>query len=282
MKKAPFLSIVIPTFNSEQYLPQCLASLVSQTIQDFEIIVVDKQSSDATLEIIDSYNLPDLQVLSQVTNSLPEALDEGFRASKGTLLCWLNSDDAYARPDALEIIQKNYIKHPRSDRFIYASHLCINDESNIISLNTSHWPTSQYERALGGMNLCTGALFFSQNLYKSLGGLGKQYKLSFEYVLIDFLFLNGKPVFVPCYVHAYRLHGNQLSHQSSDIMESECLEISAMLPQPNNAAILVWFCKRVMARLLYSNPIQRRKWRGKPLAKYWREHDIKSQHQSRI
>lgn len=279
MTKSPFFSIVIPTFNSERYLPKCLESLSCQTVQDFEVIVVDKQSADSTLEIIHSSNLPGLKVLSQVTTSLPEALDEGFSASNGTLLCWLNSDDAYARPDALMIIQQKYNDHPGTSRFLYGSHLCINEKSDIVSMNTSHWPSSRYERAIGGLNLCTGALFFSRNLYASFGGFGNRYKLAFEYVLIDFLFLHGQPIFVPCYVHAYRIHPNQLSQQSCDLLDYECRKISAILPSPSNAAILLWFCKRVIARLLYSNPIQRKRWHGKPLLKYWKRHNVRPKHQ---
>jgi len=272
MENPPFFSIVIPTYNSEKYLPQCLASLACQTMQDFEVIIVDKQSSDSTLKIIYSSQLPGLRVLSQGTTSLPEALDEGFNKSRGTVLCWLNSDDAYARPDALKIIQKSYIKNFKDTRFIYASHLCVDEYSYIISMNTSHWPTSRHERAMGGLNLCTGALFFSRNLYKKFGGFGSSYGLGFEYILLDYLFLHGDPIFVPCYVHAYRIHKYQLSQVSSNLMSSECYEISAMLPSPSMIGKLLWFCKRIVARLLYSNPFQRRKWHGKPLIDYQRNY----------
>jgi len=276
MQQVPFFSIVIPTFNSERYLPQCLSSLAGQTFQDFEVIVVDKHSSDATLEIICSSQLPGLQILNQTTTSLPEALDEGFAAAKGILLCWLNSDDAYARPDALLLIQQEYLKCNEGNSFVYASHLCIDEDSAIISLNSSHWPTSRHERALGGLNLCTGALFFSRELFRSFGLFGTRYKLSFEYVLIDFLFLHGKSVFLPCYLHAYRIHMNQLSHQSCALLDSECREITRLLPPPSNAGVFLWFCKRVLARLLYSNPLQRQVWYGKFLDEYWNAHDNQS------
>lgn len=218
MTNRPFFSIVIPTFNSESYLRECLASLSDQTSQDYEVIVIDKQSTDSTLEIIRSFNLPQIRILSQCSSSLPEALDEGFHAANGILLCWLNSDDAYARPDALSIIKNRYLQLPRHNTFIYANHLSIDCDGVITSLCSSHWPTSRYERALGGFNLCTGSLFFSNDLFVAFGGFGNRYKISFEYLLIDYLFLHGSPTFVPVYVYAYRAHHNQLSSDRKSVV----------------------------------------------------------------
>jgi glycosyltransferase involved in cell wall biosynthesis len=273
MASTPFFSIVVPTFNSEAYLYQCLSSLAGQTLNDYEVIVVDKQSTDQTLGIVRSFNLPILTIISQSSASLPEALDEGFNISKGTLLCWLNSDDAYARPDALELIHKKYLKCANNSYcFVYASHLCINDDNLITSLSSSHWPTSRYERALGGLNLCTGAIFFSRKLFDSFGGFGARYKLSFEYRLIDFMFLHGSPLFVPVYIYAYRLHLNQLSRQSHDLMTFECSDISALLPSPSVVGFFIWLFKRALVRLLYSNPFQRTFWFGRTLLEYWEAH----------
>lgn len=275
MPHKPFFSVIIPTCNSESYLCQCLASLIGQTNQDYEVIVVDKQSTDSTLEIIRNSNLPSLRIVYQAGRSLPEALDEGFNLANGLLLCWLNSDDAYARPDAFSIIQAKYMQDPQPNCFIYCNHLCIDENSLITLLNSSHWTTSRYERSLGGLNLCTGALFFSRDLFASFGGFGGRFRLSFEYLLIDYLFLHGKPIFIPIYVHAYRLHSDQLSRQSHALMQSECAQISSLLPPTSFLGYLLWLAKRLMVRILYSNPLQRRFWRGRSLEEYWRAHTSK-------
>jgi|694.fasta_scaffold54320_2 glycosyltransferase involved in cell wall biosynthesis len=274
MSSNPFFSIVIPTFNSALYLYECLESLARQTCKDYEVIVVDKQSSDCTLDMICSVDMPRLQVKQQTTNSLPEALDEGFSVAKGILFTWLNSDDAYARPDALSIIKSKYIQHPAGYRFIYANHLCIDANSCISSLSASHWPSSRYERALGGFNLCTGSLFFSRDLFISFGGFGDRYRLSFEYLLIDYLFLHGRPLYVPVYVYAYRLHASQLSDRLRDQMASECRDISISLPRRSAAGFFLWLCKRLFSRILFSNYFQRRLWIGSPLEVYWHAHSI--------
>jgi glycosyltransferase involved in cell wall biosynthesis len=269
MHSHPFLSIIIPTWNSELFLEECLKSIRNQTEDDYEVIVVDKQSSDNTIRIIESFDFPRITILEQSGDTLSEALNQGFQIAQGSLLCWLNSDDAYARPDALEIIKRYSIRLKSSSLFLYANHLCINKLSIITSLLSCQTKTYVYERKVGGTNICTGSMFFSKSLFNSFGGFNPALRLAFEYPLIDFLFLNAHSHFIGAYIHAYRTHPEQLSQRESVRMKEESYQIDSIYPSPPITARIVWLVKRILSRLLYSNPLQRHKWRGKSLAAYW-------------
>ena len=94
--KQPIASIIIPTHNSEAFLPECLESALGQTLRDIEVIVVDDCSTDGTTETIESYARDDerVRVLKLEENKGPGiARNIGIDAAKGTYLYFLDSDD---------------------------------------------------------------------------------------------------------------------------------------------------------------------------------------------
>ncbi|MDI9620153.1 MAG: glycosyltransferase [Candidatus Nezhaarchaeota archaeon] len=92
-----FFSIVIPTLNEEKYLPRLLYSLSRQTFKDFEVIVVDGGSSDATVEV--AATCVDKVLVSKCNQS--EARNMGVRVSSGDYLVFLDAD-AYVEHSFLE------------------------------------------------------------------------------------------------------------------------------------------------------------------------------------
>lgn len=92
----PIASIIIPTHNSEEFLPECLDSALRQTLRDIEIIVVDDCSTDGTLEMLESHARGDgrVRVLKLEENKGPGiARNIGIDAARGTYLYFLDSDD---------------------------------------------------------------------------------------------------------------------------------------------------------------------------------------------
>ena len=106
MSAEPLFSVVIPCFNSEEYLEECLDSVVSQTFGDWEIVAVDDGSTDGTAAIL-ADALASLEgrmrVVSQGNSGLLLARRAGLRAARGKYVAFLDSDDAFRR-DALETV----------------------------------------------------------------------------------------------------------------------------------------------------------------------------------
>lgn len=95
MKK---VSVVLPTHNRADLLPQALASVCEQAYRDLEIIVVDDASSDATPEIVAEWFAKDSRIRSIRNNPnqrLPRSLNIGFAASSGDYLTWTSDDNLY-------------------------------------------------------------------------------------------------------------------------------------------------------------------------------------------
>lgn len=103
MFSKPKISIIIPVYNVEKYLCECLDSILNQTFQDFEIICVDDGSTDETLEILKNYKNKDERVfvLQQHHSGAAEARNNGIRLARGKYIQFLDSDD-YFEPTMLE------------------------------------------------------------------------------------------------------------------------------------------------------------------------------------
>ena len=96
MKKPPFVTIGIPTYNSEQYLKHCLDSILKQTYSDFEIIVSDNGSTDNTEKIVFSYNDTRIKFNKNSYNlGCYGNYNRIISLAKGELIAFYHSDDTY-------------------------------------------------------------------------------------------------------------------------------------------------------------------------------------------
>jgi len=113
----PKVSAIIPVYNAEEYLRQCLDSVVNQTLQDIEIICVDDGSEDSSPAILQEYHERDsrIKVLSQANQGAGPARNRGILSAEGKYVCFLDSDDCYPESETLE---KLYNKAFENDAFI--------------------------------------------------------------------------------------------------------------------------------------------------------------------
>lgn len=101
----PEISIIVPIYNVERYLPRCLDSVLGQTFKDFEVICVNDGSPDGCAEILADYADRDsrIRVLSQPNQGLSMARNNGLKLASGEYIYFLDSDDAL-HPQCLEIV----------------------------------------------------------------------------------------------------------------------------------------------------------------------------------
>lgn len=109
-----FVSIIVPVYNVEKYLEQCVDSVLSQSFEDFELILVDDGSSDSSYEICRRYAQKDERVRAfTIKNSgAAGARNYGVERAEGEYILFLDSDDFYNSDDALQLLYSQYqIRH---------------------------------------------------------------------------------------------------------------------------------------------------------------------------
>jgi glycosyltransferase involved in cell wall biosynthesis len=92
--KMPLVSVIIPTYNSADYIEEALQSVFEQTFQDFEIIVIDDGSTDGTGEVLKKYG-DRISYLFQENNGPSSARNRGIRAARGEYIAFLDADDLW-------------------------------------------------------------------------------------------------------------------------------------------------------------------------------------------
>jgi glycosyltransferase involved in cell wall biosynthesis len=96
----PFFSIITACYNSVKTLPQALASVQSQTHTTFEHLIIDGDSVDGSLDVVQA-SLPISQIVSEHDNGIYDAMNKGIKLAKGEIVGILNADDFYASTDVL-------------------------------------------------------------------------------------------------------------------------------------------------------------------------------------
>ena len=112
------VSVVIPIYNSEKYLKECLNSVLDQTYENIEIIVVDDGSTDSSPDILKKYS-DNVIVLSQKNGGLASALNLGISKMKGHWFKWFSPDDVMC-PRTVEILVSEIKKFP-DNTIIYSN-----------------------------------------------------------------------------------------------------------------------------------------------------------------
>ena len=104
IETSPLISVVIPTFNHADFLELAISSVVEQTYQNFEIVIVDNHSNDHTIEVLDSFN-DDRIHLHKINNNgvIAASRNLGVDHSKGEWIAYLDSDD-YWYPTRLQTL----------------------------------------------------------------------------------------------------------------------------------------------------------------------------------
>lgn len=93
----PIISVIVPIYNVQEFLPGCLESIISQTFKDIEIICVDDGSTDESGTIAESYTDKDsrIKVIHQENKGLSGARNTGMRVARGEYIAFCDSDDYY-------------------------------------------------------------------------------------------------------------------------------------------------------------------------------------------
>lgn len=127
------ISVIVPVYNSEKYLNECIASICNQSYKDFEIIIVNDCSSDASGSIIEKLGLiyPNIVSITLSKNSgLSAARNVGLDAAKGEYVCYVDSDDILEK-NYLEVLYKQAKKYNAD--LVIGDYREVDDDLNVLS-----------------------------------------------------------------------------------------------------------------------------------------------------
>lgn len=174
--KEMLFSIVIPTYNSEKHLEYSLLSVIKQEETDFEIIIVDGDSSDRTLEVVSKYDKYISQIISEPDDGLYFAINKGIKLASGQIVKILSSDDLLT-PKSLSTVRGIYEKES-----LRGSYFCILSSLYRINLNGDVLKLWKKTKNIGLFeNYLHPTWFVSREVYLKYGLYDTKYKIASDY-----------------------------------------------------------------------------------------------------
>ena len=207
----PQVSVIIPTYNGELYISQAVDSVLAQSCDDYEIIVVDDGSTDNTVAALQPYR-DRITYLYQANRKLPAARNAGIRATRGEYLAFLDSDDLFL-PHKLAAQARCLDERP--DVGLVASGHQYIDEAGRLLQESRPWigrPTITLESILYGGLAPVHAVLLRRDWFERVGGFDEQFAYCEDMDLWYRLALAGCPMeWVPAVVCQYRVHAHNMS-----------------------------------------------------------------------
>lgn len=205
----PTISIVLPVYNGQRYLPESIESILAQTYPHFELIIVDDCSTDKTPYIIAAFAGQDKRIkpIRHTENKqLPGALNTGFNAAQGAYFTWTSDDNLY-RPKALETMLDFLQKNPAVD-VVYADYTLMDSQGKETRYVEVAPPNAIVYKAVVG-----ACFLYKRGVHEALGGYDETMFLAEDY---DFwmraaLRFNLVPLHEDLYL--YRMHEGSLTEQ---------------------------------------------------------------------
>jgi acetyltransferase-like isoleucine patch superfamily enzyme len=108
--KSPLVTIITPSFNQGQFIERTIKSVLAQTYQNIEYIVLDAMSTDCTAEVLDRYKSRISIIRREADKGQSDAIVKGFQMAKGVLVGWINSDDILY-PECVERIVEAHLRN---------------------------------------------------------------------------------------------------------------------------------------------------------------------------
>lgn len=178
------ISIIIPVYNVEKYLRDCLDSVVEQAYHNFEVLCIDDGSTDTSLDILEEYEkkYEFVKIYSKDNGGLSSARNYGMKQAKGRFIFFLDSDDMLADRGCLSFIADNMIKFSL-DALYFDGESFFENES-LSARNNSYRTAYKREKSYG---------YYSEgmHLFKKLAESGDYYvQVSLQCFSTEFLIKN--------------------------------------------------------------------------------------------
>ena len=154
----PLVSIVTNSFNYGRFIEDTLLSVRNQDYPNIEHVVVDGGSTDNTIEILKRYEHKyDLKWISEPDKGQTNAINKGFKRSKGQIIGWLDADDVYFDKHCISFVVNTF--RERSDLDAIFGNDVLIDENNVI-FRARHFPQWSYKRILRRFYISQPTTFF--------------------------------------------------------------------------------------------------------------------------
>jgi len=229
----PLVSIVTPVLNGNTYFEQTILSVLGQTYDNIEYIIIDGSSTDGSLETIKKYADKIEYWLSEADSTMYDAVNKGLKVASGDILAYLCSDDLYY-PDTVQIVVDHFQKYPNAE-LVYGNCDFIGPKGEIIY--KYRFPRYRWQQYIcfSCSSLAEPATFWRSSIHKKIGYFDTSFRYAADF---DFYAKAGKYC---CFsrikktIARYRMHASAITakfrekiKQETDIVRQKYVRINKL------------------------------------------------------
>ena len=229
MNNQPFFSILVPTYNQCQYLSEALDSLINQTDNDWEAIIVNDGSTDNTANVLEIYAQKDsrFRVINKENGGTGSALNLALNHAKGEWVCWLSSDDVFEL-NKLAIHREWIYKNPNYKFFFSNFQQLVGTTGKIINLNPDFdkkMPLIEFQiiEMLRRNYVAGNSVCIHRESWLNTGYFNEDLRYAQDYDMWVRLMIKYPALFIPKFTYLQRIYPEQESQRFSNF----CLYDSA-------------------------------------------------------
>jgi glycosyltransferase involved in cell wall biosynthesis len=248
----PKVSVVTSVRNGEAYLEECIDSVLNQTFQDFEYIILNNGSTDGTARILQRYTDPRLRIIHQENLGISRSLNKGIDLSSSDLIARLDADD-YSMPQMLEKLVTFMEKHP--DIVLCGSRWLELVGEKLSKQIVAFVETDQaIKKTMSLFNpFSHSAVIFRKKTFITAGGYSERFKYGQDYELWSRMLAFGKTLILKEELAVVRMSEQSVSNKNARKQKLEALQIRWYAFQQfggNPGQALYYFLKTLMG-LIY-------------------------------
>lgn len=224
------VSVIIPAYNADRYLSECLLSIVNQTLRDIEIIVVNDGSQDNTKNIIDRFAALDSRIkpVNQKNSGVTVALNKGIALATSTYIARMDADDI----SAVDRLEKQYLylqAHPECT-LLGTEYEVIDIHGNTLSETNTPNLDDDIRIALRlNSPFAHGSVMYRRSDFKAVGGYRKEAGAAEDYDLWIRLAERGKLFILEDILFKWRLGDNNITTVNSSGVEKGAASVRKIM-----------------------------------------------------
>ena len=220
----PQVSVVTSVCNGEAYLEECVESVLNQTFQDFEYIILNNGSTDGTARILQQYTDPRLRIIHQENLGISRSLNKGINLSNSDLIARLDADD-FSSPQRLEKQVTFMEKHP--DIVLCGSRWLELIGEKLYKQIVDFVETDQaIKKSMSLFNpFSHSAVIFRKKAFLTTGGYSERFKYTQDYDLWVRMLAFGETLILKEELAVVRIHKQSGSYKNARKQKLEALQI---------------------------------------------------------
>ena len=195
-RKAPLITIIVAVYNGEETLQQCIDSVANQTYPHKQLIVVDGDSNDGTVQLLKDNQEKIHYWISEPDSGVYNAWNKGLRQANGDWICFLGADDYFWDEQVLNKLSEALMSVPPEIRLAYAQVMLIGTNDEVLFPVGESWDTFR-SRFHEGACLPHQGVLHRRELFEQIGEFDESFRIGGDYEIMLRELNAAEAIFMP-------------------------------------------------------------------------------------